>query len=283
MKAAAENGIKTGVYFYSTATSTSQAKSDAQWVIDQLQGYNISYPVALDMEDNSQISLGKQAITNMVKVFCNEIESAGYTPMIYCNENWAKNYIDFSQLDGIYKWIARYNGTYNENIKRDIWQAGSTTLLEGITVNSVDIDFGYTDFTTIVTPRTEHLDTYVKHIGMWVLGTGGWWYDNGDGTYPASQWFFDEMKYYYFNSQGYLQTGWIKDNGYWYYSTEYGILEKTWLQYNGTWYYFNSDGVMITGWMKIKDKWYYFDASGAMAANTTIDGYKLNANGEWEE
>ncbi|MCR5213920.1 MAG: cell wall-binding protein [Eubacterium sp.] len=264
MKAANEAGIKTGAYFYSTATTVSQAKSDAQWVIDQLQGYNVSYPVALDMEDSSQISLGKQAITNMAKVFCDEIKSAGYTPMVYCNENWAKNYIDLNQLEGVYKWIARYNNTYNEAISRDIWQAGSTTLMEGITINSVDCDFGYTDFKTIVTPRTKHLDSYTKNSGMWVENSTGWWYDKGDGTYPKNEWFYDNSKYYHFDANGYMQTGWLKSGNYWFYLTSSGMVNNTWLKLNNKWYYFNAEGVMITGWTVVKNRWYYFDANGVL-------------------
>ncbi len=264
MTEANNQGIQTGVYFYSTATSTSEARSDAQWVIDQLQGYNISYPVALDMEDNSQTSLGKQTLTTIARTFCNEIASAGYTPMIYCNENWAKNYLDLNQLEGVYKWIARYNNTYNTTIKRDIWQAGSTTLLDGITVNSVDVDFGYTDFTAIVTPRTAHLDSYTKNTGMWIESVNGWWYDRGDGTYPANEWFYDNGKFYHFNSAGYMETGWVKSGSYWYYLTSNGMLDNTWLNLSGKWYYLNNEGMMVTGWNVIGGRWYYMNSSGAL-------------------
>ena len=264
MSSANAVGIKTGVYFYSTAKSPSDAKSDAQWVIDQLQGYNVSYPVALDLEDNSQTSLGKDAITAIAKSFCDEIKSAGYTPMIYCNENWAKNYIDLSSLSGVYKWVARYNGTFNTSISRNIWQAGSTTFLNGISANSVDIDFSYTDFSNIVTPRTKHVSGYTKNTGKWVSGSGGWWYQNSDGSYPANKWFYDGGKWYYFDSSGYVKTGWYHGNAGWYYLGYYGMYEKQWMNDGGTWYYFLDSGLMATGWAKVNGKWYYFSGSGAM-------------------
>ncbi len=291
MVAANAAGIQTGVYFYSTATSTADARSDAQWVIDQLQGYNISYPVALDLEDSSQAALGKQTITNIAKTFCNEIKAAGYTPMVYCNENWAKNYVDFSQLPGVYKWIARYNGTYNTAISRDIWQAGSTTLLEGITVNSVDIDFGYTDFTTITTPRSVHIDTYSKNTGTWMQDSVGWWYDKGNGSYAQSEWLYDgdADKYYYFNSSGYMYTGWLKSNGKWYYMADTGMATSCWINSNGKWAFVNSEGVMLTGWNIVDGKWYYMSSSGYIltgwAKSTTGKYFYLSTNGmltnEW--
>ena len=270
-------GIKTGVYFYSTAKSTAAAKSDAQWVIDQMQGYNISYPVAIDLEDSSQTSLGKDAITAIAREFCNEIKSAGYTPMIYCNENWAKNYIDFSQLSGVYKWIARYSGTYNSSISRNIWQAGSTTLLSGISSNSVDIDFSYTNFSNIVTPRTKHASNYTKNTGRWMNSSGGWWYQNGDGSYPANKWFYDGGKWYYFNASGYMKTGWFHGNSGWYYLGYNGMYEKQWLNEGGTWYYLKEGGTMVTGWTKISGKWYYFSGSGSMQSGW----FRSPSSGVW--
>ena len=283
-------GIHTGVYFYSTAKSVEESKADAQWVIQQVQGYNVSYPIAIDMEDNSQTSLGKQTLTDMTRAFCDEISSAGYTPIVYCNENWAKNFIDFGQLSGYYKWIARYNGTYNENISRNIWQAGSTTLLAGITVNSVDIDFCYTDFTKIVTPRTAYAEGYSFKNGKWQKSDSGWWLDYGDGTYAKDQWIKDNGKWYYFNENGYIQNGWVKSGSSWYYMTESGALENTWRQEGNVWYYFLNGGKMATGWQKADNKWYYFFGDGIMMVGWLNDGgtwYYLTGNGmcdyEWKE
>ncbi|SBO89165.1 hypothetical protein SP20007_1997 [Streptococcus pneumoniae] len=54
-----------------------------------------------------------------------------------------------------------------------------------------------------------------------------------------------------------------------------------WLQNNGSWYYLNANGSMATDWVKDGDTWYYLEASGALAVNTTVDSYRVNANGEW--
>ena len=58
-----------------------------------------------------------------------------------------------------------------------------------------------------------------------------------------------------------MQTGWVKDNG--------------------TWYYLNQSGAMQTGWVKDNGIWYYLNDSGALAVDTAVDGYTVNANGEW--
>lgn len=58
-----------------------------------------------------------------------------------------------------------------------------------------------------------------------------------------------------------------------------GGMVTGWLQLGSTWYYMNGSGAMVTGWQYINDNRYYFYSSGAMAANTTIDGVKIDANG----
>ena len=63
------------------------------------------------------------------------------------------------------------------------------------------------------------------------------------------------------NDSGAMQTGWVKDND--------------------TWYYLDNSGAMKTGWFTVSGKWYYAYSSGALAVDTTVDGYTVNANGEW--
>ena len=38
---------------------------------------------------------------------------------------------------------------------------------------------------------------------------------------------------------------------------------------------------MQTDWKFIDGKWYYAYSSGELAVSTTINGYNVNANGEW--
>ena len=271
-------GVKTGVYFYSTAKSAYDSRLDAQWVIDQMKGYNVNYPVAIDMEDSSQLFLGKQTLTYITKVFCDEIKAAGYTPMVYCNENWASNYLDFSELDGVYKWVARYSGNYDTSISRSIWQTNSRTLLDGISSNSVDLNFCYKDFTTIVTARTGPKAGYTKNTtpvpsrtaytaaqtGWQKTGTK-WWYMNADGSYPKKKWKKIDGKWYYFDASGYMKTGMLKYKGNKYYLNKSGEMAvSSWVKYRGNLYFFNKKGKMLTGWQKIRGKYYFFNKNGTV-------------------
>lgn len=114
-----------------------------------------------------------------------------------------------------------------------------------------------TDKTTNTDKNTTANETKIG----WVSNNGTWSYINADGS---------KFK------------GWFGSDQTWYYLDENGIMVTGWKQVNGQWYYLDTvSGLMKTGWFNDNGKWYYFDASGAMQKNTSIGGYKLDANGVW--
>lgn len=293
-------GIPVGVYFYSTAQNEAQAVQDAQFVIRSMKGYLVSYPVVIDLEDSSQAHLSKQQIGRIAKAYCDEIRAAGYTPMVYCNENWYRNMIDVSMVSDVEMWVARWGNTYSSDIPRDIWQSCSTGRVAGINGN-VDIDFGYPDYKKIITPRTEPQEGYVMTGGMWVKDSIGWWYQLFAGGYPANEWQNIGGVWYWFDVNGYMATGWRQIGVNWYYMNGSGAMTTGWQLIGNSWYYMDGSGAMLTGWQDIggnryyldengamKTGWvwignecYYFDGSGAMAKDTWIGEYYVDKNGIW--
>ncbi|HHA8768107.1 TPA: N-acetylmuramoyl-L-alanine amidase family protein [Streptococcus pneumoniae] len=77
-------------------------------------------------------------------------------------------------------------------------------------------------------------------------------------------------------------TGWKQENGMWYFYNTDGSMATGWVQVNGSWYYLNSNGSMkVNQWFQVGGKWYYVNTAGELAVNTSIDGYRVNDNGEW--
>ncbi|EHJ02110.1 cell wall binding repeat-containing protein [Clostridium sp. DL-VIII] len=97
----------------------------------------------------------------------------------------------------------------------------------------------------------------------WVLTNGSWSYNNADGT----------------KFKGWLQAS----AGVWYYlDPADGVMDTGWKYINGQWYYLDkASGAMKTGWLNDNGTWYYLKYSGEMVSDTTVDGYKLGANGAW--
>ena len=49
--------------------------------------------------------------------------------------------------------------------------------------------------------------SYEETSGQWIETENGCWYQNPDGTWPASGWQQIDGNWYFFNAQGYRQTG----------------------------------------------------------------------------
>lgn len=105
-----------------------------------------------------------------------------------------------------------------------------------------------------------------KPVAGWQKNDTGWWYSNGDGTYPKSCWKEISGKWYAFDERGYMREGWFKDGQTWYYlQPNSGSMVSGWQYINNTLYYFTSGGAMATGWQYVGDKFYYFTPGGALA------------------
>lgn len=99
MTGAASGGLKTGVFFYTQALDTQTAVEEARYVLRMVKDYQISYPIAYDVESQYLLDnhLSKQQITDNINAFCKTISDAGYRPVVYANNKWLTNYIDITR------------------------------------------------------------------------------------------------------------------------------------------------------------------------------------------
>ena len=140
-----EVNIPIGVYLYSYATSVVDARKEAEVVLKWLNGRELNLPVYYDIEDKSQVNLGKKVLTSMCETFCDTIEKAGYWAGIYANKYFFTTYLDYEKLQEKYTiWVAQYNDTNTYRGKYDMWQYTSSGKVNGISGN-VDMDILYRD------------------------------------------------------------------------------------------------------------------------------------------
>lgn len=147
-KGCKDNNIDISVYKYSYALTEQQSIAEANTVLSLLNGRKCK--IWLDLEDKSQIPLGKIGIAKIAKSFIKTCEDKGYSVGVYCNLDWIKNHIDDS-LKKYDLWIARYgknNGQldekYKPNVNEKIWQYTSSGQVSGIQGN-VDLSVIYGD------------------------------------------------------------------------------------------------------------------------------------------
>jgi len=79
-----------------------------------------------------------------------------------------------------------------------------------------------------------------------------------------------------------VSAQWKQDSKGWW-NAEDSSYSIGWKYIDMKWYYFDNNGYLKTGWVLYRDKWYYLYPSGDMAMNTTIDSYQLGTDGAWIE
>lgn len=122
--------MKIGVYWYSYADSVSDAESEAKAFMSVAKGKNFDFPVYYDLEDSSQLHLGKSTLTAIAERFCDTLKKNNYKVGVYANLNWFNNYLDYDKLKSKYSiWLAQYND--RAELDCDIWQNSSSGRVNG--------------------------------------------------------------------------------------------------------------------------------------------------------
>ena len=115
IKGATDVGLETGVYFFSAAINRDEGIEEANYCIENLQGKKITQPVIIDTE---YVYEDAEARSNVISVedrtaavvgFCETIEAAGYTPMIYASQDQFIKYLDIDQIGKWDFWLAAYD------------------------------------------------------------------------------------------------------------------------------------------------------------------------------
>ncbi len=144
-------GLNVGVYFYTQATSNSEATAEADYVISLISGYDLRLPVVYDCEFaesggsytgrfyNARLSASQ--ITSMCNTFCSRVKSAGYDGMVYANPYMFANKINAGSLQ-YPVWLASFSESANYSGDYVMWQYSSKETVPGITGNG-DKSFYY--------------------------------------------------------------------------------------------------------------------------------------------
>lgn len=109
-----------------------------------------------------------------------------------------------------------------------------------------------------------------KYSIGWNEDNYGWFYSTDGNDYYKDCWKNIKDKYYYFDSNGYIETSkWKLDNGKWYYLDQNGEMIQAKMP-------------EIVKWCNIGNRWYCFATDGVLYVDCiTNDGYTVDSNGEW--
>lgn len=161
------NGVNVGIYYWSEATSTSEAAKEANYVVSVLKSrkYKVTMPVVMDYEFASGFrstnkynslkskygsSYARKWATNNANAFLKVIKDAGYTPMFYSyrglvDGGFSSSYhMNMSSIANNYKfWLAQYSSNNSYTGSFEYWQYTSSGSVSGIGSSRVDRNFWY--------------------------------------------------------------------------------------------------------------------------------------------
>ena len=135
-------GLETGVYFFAQAITVEEAIEEADFVIELLKDHEINGPVAYDweMHDSSYRVYGTppEMATACAIAFCERIEEAGYTPVIYAGQYVSYIKYDQGAIAPYLSWYPEYKSESSEKLyptfyyQMDYWQFSSNCYVNGI-------------------------------------------------------------------------------------------------------------------------------------------------------
>ncbi len=132
IKRAKEAGLKVGVYLYSKALSKEHAVKEAKWILTELDGESLDFPIIFDWEiwDNwNSYHLSFHELNLMPKAFIETVEKAGYKGALYGSKFYLENLWDGS-YDSV--WLAHYTNKTNYKGNYFMWQFSNTGKIDGI-------------------------------------------------------------------------------------------------------------------------------------------------------
>ena len=144
-KAAREAGLKTGVYFYTQDCDETLLREHVKAILEKLDGAPLELPIAYDFEswrEFHKFNMNIRDINRLFDVFCEEVEKAGYTGMLYgSREPLEEVWTNYNKKP---VWLANYVEKTLYGNDYCMWQVSSAGKVDGIDENT-DFDVLYTD------------------------------------------------------------------------------------------------------------------------------------------
>lgn len=142
-------GLKVGAYFFSQAVSVTEAKEEAKFALEVLDGCSLDLPLVYDWEYVSESArtagVDKRTLTDCTLAFCQAVEKAGYDSMIYFNSYQATDLLYLEELEQYPWWLAMYNISAEFPCRVDLWQYTAEGKVPGIK-GKADVNLMFTEF-----------------------------------------------------------------------------------------------------------------------------------------
>lgn len=208
-KEAKNCGLKVGFYWYSCASSVSEARKEAKICFDLITRYEmvVDFGIWYDLENEvKNVKNQKTSVYNIGRAFCEVFSENGIYCGLYASESWVDR---FKLYKGVWPlWMAAYR---NNNGNLDLNRRGKCAVLQyasnykklGI---SQDLNIAYYELSNYQNKSLRKFEV-ISEIGLNVRIHPGTEYKRKGGFYKGQV--FQGYKY---NNWVYIATGEFKGN-----------------------------------------------------------------------
>lgn len=137
-------GIPYSVYYFPTPLSDAEADQEADWIIMNVAGLNLSMPLWLDSEkvrDGVANDISTAERTRYLKRITDKLVAAGIPCGIYASTSWLNNQINMGELPQQVRdntWCAQYAASCTYGGVYAMWQYSNKARVDGIN-DEIDI------------------------------------------------------------------------------------------------------------------------------------------------
>lgn len=186
-----KNNIPFGTYHFAYFTDVNKAKDEADFAIRLANEYKNKVKfIALDIEEDSERYAQRVGAnpnwTECAIAFMERVKAAGYVPVLYANQSWLANQLNFNKLKAYKLWFAGPGAS--ESVPKRysnmvIWQYSWSGKVNGIH-GDVDMNYCYNESLFIANKVSDNktdsntqsdtlsIDTLAKEViaGKWGAG-----------------------------------------------------------------------------------------------------------------
>lgn len=136
MSQAIAAGVKVGAYIVTQAVNTTEAVEEASFIVSACSGYNISLPLAIDVESAGNGSgrgdkISSPQRTAVVNAFAQTVNNCGYSAVVYANKDWMNNRMYAGNIS-CRVWLAQYRSQCTYTGPFSMWQFTDKARVNGI-------------------------------------------------------------------------------------------------------------------------------------------------------
>lgn len=152
IKAAADAGLNIGISFDSQAVNETEAVEEVNFMLQNMAGYNITYPVAvnirkIDNDTSRTDGLSSEERTKIAAAFMSSIRAAGFLPMLSGSKECLIKDINLPSLTDSKIWLIQPGDLPDYPYQFAMWQYSSKGKVSGIDGNA-DLDISMIDFSS---------------------------------------------------------------------------------------------------------------------------------------